>query len=194
MNQCTGPSSGAFSSTYAVLTGERSAAIGSDSANNSGPASVCVGPNPANAIRGAFTQGFYRFAQSGDFQRRVMGLGGVIASTDATALLVCLQPNERAILASERSWYCAIRIVARQDDGSSGYAERRVCIQRSGTATALVGTVQTIGTDAWDTALGTPTIAITADDANEALAITITQANTTSTRWAAVIDTVEVGY
>jgi len=90
--------------------------------------------------------------------------------------------------------------VARNANNLSGYAERRVCIQRTATTTSLVGTVQTIGTDLFTVAAGdigeggAPTIAITADDTNEALSVAVTPANATATKWSAAVWALQVNH
>lgn len=142
-------------------------------------------------IRAMWAHGANNSADYGYQDFRVL-MTKEISTTDATDLLA-LQ-NYVCDLRDLSTWFCVLRFVARQDGGVSGYAERRVCIKREGTATSLVGSVQTIGTDYWEAGLATPAIAVTADDTNEALRVTITQANATSTRWTCLVDAVEVRY
>jgi hypothetical protein len=209
-----------FASVSSATTGDRSACIATQSSQATGSMSLaavgtciasgtnsvavangkavyenCIGIGPGSKayLYSSVAHASGVFATDGDAQAWNVVGRTQIATTDATPMTFGTV-NVHLAIPAERTWYCTIRLVARQDDGSSGYAERRVCIQRTGTTTALVGTVQTIGADAWDTALGTPTIAITADDTNERLVITITQANATATRWVASVDAVEVGY
>jgi hypothetical protein len=67
---------------------------------------------------------------------------------------------------------------------------RQVGIKNVGGTTSLVGTVNTIGTDE---AAGT-SIAITADDTNDALQINVTGVTSETWRWVAVVYGVELAY
>ena len=67
---------------------------------------------------------------------------------------------------------------------------RHVTIKNVGGTTTLVGTVDTIGVD---TAAGT-TIAITADDANDALQIAVTGVASQTWRWTAEFRGLELAY
>lgn len=192
-SSATQQDAGVFAGLGGSATGAAGVVLGGVWNSAAGDSSVATGCYALARLSGQIAHAAGRFAANGDAQAWSIVGRKQIASTDPTQITFGTA-EARLTITADMTWCCAVRIVARQDDGSSGYAERRVCIQRTGTATSLVGTVQTIGADAWDAALGTPTIAITADDANEALAITVTQANTTATRWVAVIDAVEVGY
>ena len=114
-----------------------------------------------------------------------------IASTSATNLFVN-GSSTRIVLPNNTTWDCEIRIAGRRSDGTSAVLRRRVCIQRTGTTTALVGSVETVGTDVFSAGLSGTTVAIAADDTNEALDIQVTQPDSTSTDWLASILATEI--
>jgi len=68
---------------------------------------------------------------------------------------------------------------------------RQVCIKRVGATTSLVGSVTTIGTDLADGATSW-SVAITADDTNEVLKITVTGEASKNINWVAYGDAVQV--
>lgn len=92
-----------------------------------------------------------------------------------------------------------IDIVARSTSGAeNAYFKRRLLIQKGTTAasTALIGAVQTIGTDIGSTnmlAITTP-ITLSADTTNGALKLEVTGIAATNIRWVAKVSLVEVGY
>jgi hypothetical protein len=88
---------------------------------------------------------------------------------------------------------CFINIVGRKENGGTndhGSFMRQVLIRREGSTTALVGSVQTIGTDINPAGWGGVTI--TADDTNETLKIEVTGASSTNIRWMATVMASEV--
>lgn len=102
--------------------------------------------------------------------------------------------SERFTLNDNDAYSCVIHLMAAQADGSTGRWRREVNIRRQGSTTSLDGTVSTIGTDYANANIGSPTISITADDTNDTLAIKITPANTTTTRWTAKVEYVKINY
>jgi hypothetical protein len=87
--------------------------------------------------------------------------------------------------------------IAAHSEGSSGYAlfSRYCGIINNGTTTSLVGAVEDIGTDKGNNA-GVPpvgwAIAITADNSNDALIISVTGTDSLGINWVAKVETVEV--
>jgi hypothetical protein len=69
---------------------------------------------------------------------------------------------------------------------------RRVVIKNVGGTTALVGTVETVGTDIEDNA--STDVAITADNTNDALQINVTGIAAETWRWVAVVEGLEIAY
>jgi hypothetical protein len=139
------------------------------------------------------------FAAIGDAQKT-----GVVMrtnTTDATPTEMTLDgaaagAGNRLAIDDEHTYRVQVEVVARRDTGADN-AEftRKVLIERTAGVTALVGAVQTVGTDIGSNA-GIPpaawSVAITASDANDALIITVTGAN--NVRWVAYIRAVEVQY
>jgi regulator of RNase E activity RraA len=85
------------------------------------------------------------------------------------------------------------RICGIKSDGSAvaNYV-RRVVIKNVGGTTALVGTVETVGTDIEDNA--STDVAITADNTNDALQINVTGIAAETWRWVAVVEGLEIAY
>lgn len=119
-----------------------------------------------------------------------------IATADDTQTELSLDgasSMKRLGLTAGQTYDCSIRITGRKSDGTASASYwRRALIQRTGTTTALVSTVQTIGTDieddaAWD-------VSVTADDTNEALAIKVTGVASTDIRWIAIVEWTELNY
>jgi len=107
--------------------------------------------------------------------------------------------GNRFLLDDESTITALIQIVAREDTGGD-QAEftRKVMIERTGGTTALVGSVQTIGTDIGSNAGSPPagwTVTILADDTNDSLTIDVVGGiATTNVRWLAAIQAVELEY
>jgi hypothetical protein len=118
------------------------------------------------------------------------------ATTNATATEAFIDGtggSSRFTLVAGQTYGGMIHIVARKSDGSqSASYSRRVCIQRTGSTTSLVGSVQTIGTDIEDDASWDVTIS--ADDTHDSLMITVTGVAATNIRWVARLDFVELTY
>jgi hypothetical protein len=94
----------------------------------------------------------------------------------------------RYLILDGQTLSCFINIVGRKENGGTndhGSFLRQVLIRREGSTTALVGSVQTIGTDINPAGWGGVTI--TADDTNESLKIEVTGAASTNIRWTATV-------
>lgn len=98
------------------------------------------------------------------------------------------------ILPANKTWAFLITIIARKSDGTSAAYVRHGCIKRVGDVTSLVGVVTTVGVDCVDVGAETWAVAVSADDATEALVITVTGAASSSIRWTARIELCEVTY
>lgn len=99
--------------------------------------------------------------------------------------------NARITIPSGKIYNFQVQIVGAKSDGSAvaRYLRQATIKNVSGT-TSLVGSVIAIGTDE---AAGT-SIAITADDTNDALAITVTGISSETWRWHATIIGSELAY
>jgi hypothetical protein len=101
-------------------------------------------------------------------------------------------------LSNNGAWSFNVLIIARTNTAGGAVAmfERRGCITRGANAasTALVGTIETVGTDKGTNSGNPPAgwdVTIDADTTGGGLRITVTGAAATNIRWVARIDTVE---
>lgn len=203
-------------STYATVGGgeyntssSNCATVGGGSHNTaSGVFSVVVG-GEYNTAAGShsFSGGYYassphyggfawsagKFSALGDCQRGSAQARKITSSTDV-AILYLDGSSEKFTLSSGNHYSCRIHVLGAQADGSTGDYYAMVKIKNVSGTTSLSGTVRVL--EAWegDTNLGTPTISITADDANDCLQIAVTPANATATRWSAVIEYIKINY
>lgn len=84
-----------------------------------------------------------------------------------------------------------VTVLGRKTDGSAhAYFIRQGVISNEVGTTALIGIVTTVGTDNNIPVWG---LTITADDTNDALAITVTGAASTEIRWVARVDLIQIG-
>lgn len=130
-----------------------------------------------------------KFSVAGDAQQTKYLLRGATTNNTPAELT---SPG-RFTLLDEKSYACTIVVHGRQNTGANHAMYARQCIiQRTGGTVTLAGTVQTIGTDIetdadWD-------VAITADNTNKSLKITVTGDTSQNVRWVAKIEAVEIGY
>lgn len=103
--------------------------------------------------------------------------------------------GERFTLASDRSLAATITIQA-QEAGAEDAAMyvRKVLIRNNGGTTAIVGSVETIGTDVESAGASSWDVSITANDTNDALLIQVTGEASTNIRWIARISGTEIKY
>lgn len=120
-----------------------------------------------------------------------------VLTTDATPATMMLGSSgvggTRRIVRSGYLLFCDILISGIKSDGSaSSCYKRKVAIKNVAGTTALVGSVETIGTDIEDNVL--TDVAITADDTNDALQINVTGIAAETWRWVAVVEGLEIAY
>jgi hypothetical protein len=88
---------------------------------------------------------------------------------------------------------CTVNVSGIRSDGSQGaHYIRKVMIKNLSGTTSLVGAVSTVGTDVEDVAGWDVTI--TADNTNDALDIKVTGATSSTIRWVAVVQGLEIAY
>lgn len=139
----------------------------------------------ANA-NGAFTSGVFGEAQRGEFVARNKTTDGTTAVT-----LFLDGSSSRLTIPSGKILHATVRIVGSKSDGSAvAVYMRQVTIKNVGGTTSLVGTVNTLGTDE----AASTSIAITADNTNDALQIAVTGIASETWRWVAVVYGVELAY
>jgi len=177
---------GANSSSSA---GYSSAVIGGGGNSTSGDSSVALGGNSslpylANMVaRGA-----------GQYAAQTISAILTGKTTDATPLILTAGRtglNERFSVTSGKHIAGIVQVTGVKSDGTLvAYYIRQVVIKNVSGTTSLVGSVNTIGTD---TAAGT-SIAITADDTNDALAISVTGITSETWRWVASFEGLNIAY
>ena len=132
------------------------------------------------------------FVANGDAQSARFVLR--IKTTDATATPLMLDgATTRLTIPSGKIMFADILISGILSTGASACCyKRKVAIKNVGGTTTLVGTVETIGTDIEDNAACD--VAITADDTNDALDISVTGIAAETWRWVAVVEGLEIAY
>lgn len=146
-------------------------------------------------LRGSHASAAGSFAVAGDAQfHRVVARR---VGADETPVRLTLDGNAPTAgnylaLPANRYWAFTARITGVKSDGAKSFHTiRRGVIKRLSNTTSLVDSIQTIGTDITEGASGY-SVAITADDTNEALNITATGAAGESVRWVAVVEFLEI--
>jgi hypothetical protein len=179
--------------TSASCGSEQSAAIALGSYNSATTnATFAIGTYATATRYGMFARAAGRFAALGDAQ--FVQLVMRIKTTDATATTLMLDgATTRLTITSGKIMFCDILISGIKSDGSaSSCYKRKVAIKNVAGTTALVGSVETIGTDIEDNAA--TDVAITADDTNDALQINVTGIAAETWRWVAVVEGLEIAY
>jgi len=129
----------------------------------------------------------------GDDIRTQTGIVHLVGrTTNATPTELSINTFAASYLAIPSGSIWAIRavILGVQDSAANAARyERQLIIQNNGGTTALVGSVGTVGTDiesdaAWD-------VAITADNTNDRVAVTVTGA-AVDIRWVAMLEVTEI--
>ena len=176
-----------------VASGSYSAAFGTDSTASANWSTV-IGHNGVSDIIGkiAFAGG-YDFSANGDVQQGLFILRS--DTTDATAEALTTTNStagttNQVVVPSNAAFAFHGTIVAKQS-GSANAAAWKVegLIVNNGGTTTLTNSATTVisNTPSWG-------MVLSADDTNDALAITVTGAASTNIRWVATIHTSEVTY
>jgi hypothetical protein len=188
-NNATGAGAVAFGAT-SVASGTNSFAVNNFN-QATGEASAAFGRGSLAHRRGMVTFCAGGFATAGDAQAFNQCVLGKTTTNSGVALTLNGAGTGRITLQTNSVIHAIITIVGSKSDGSAVASYlRQVTIKRVGNTTSLVGTVNTIGTDE---AAGT-SIAITADDTNDALIITPTGISGETWRWVASVDGAEMVY
>jgi hypothetical protein len=131
-----------------------------------------------------------RFAVAGDCQRVEFTLRNKTTTNSAVTLFLD-GSSTRLTIPSGKMLHATVHIVGSKSDGTAVASYmRQVTIKNVGGTTSLVGTVNTIGTDE----AASTSIAITADDTNDALDIAVTGIASETWRWAATVQGIEIAY
>lgn len=179
----------------------------------SGYGSHAGGVQSKSTLRGQFSRSNGRFAAFGDAQYSFVILrkftddavateltldGNAPGSHPLAVFLGDTDTNNRIVVPSDKTFLAFVKVIARNVTPAEAASFLRYLVieNRAGT-TALVGSVQTIGSDIGSNA-GVPpvgwAVTITADNVNDSLKIKVTGAALTNIRWVAQVELVEVGY
>ena len=199
--------------------GIQSIMLGHANGNSTGIASVAIGYNPQALAQGAYAIGYVVdatasfsyaggtqsladrygmtahaagfFASKGDCQRVAFQLRNKTTDGTTAVTLFLDGSSARLTVPSGKILSGMVEILGSRSTGADvAVYTRHVAIKNVGGTTSLVGTVDTIGVD---TAAGT-TIAITADDTNDALQIAVTGVASQTWRWTAEFRGLELAY
>lgn len=144
--------------------------------------------------RGEWARSSNKFATFGDAQVGIISL--LVKTTDATPTIMTLDAgapsgSNRYTIANGKSCACVLQISSKSAADLATF-RRYFLISNTGGTTALTGAVQTIGTDIASGGAGAWTVAVTADNADSALQVTVTGAAATTINWVARLETTEV--
>jgi hypothetical protein len=136
------------------------------------------------------------FATAGDAQAVSFVLRTVTTTNSPTnVFLDGTSGSYRLTIPSGKILACTVNVSGIKSDGSLGvHYIKKVMIKNVGGTTSLVGTVSTVGTDVEDAGASAWDITITADNTNDALDIKVTGAASTTIRWVAVVQGLEIAY
>jgi hypothetical protein len=158
----------------------------------SGVASFATGQNSLANRTGMRSHANGQFAAAGDSQYARFVCR--IKTTDNTATTVTLDGSTTKLtITSGKIMFCDILISGIKSDGSAAACyKRKVAIKNVGGTTSLVGAVEAIGTDIEDNVL--TDVAITADNTNDALDISVTGIAAETWRWVCTVEGLEIAY
>lgn len=169
-----------------TASASRSVVLGKscNSASNASD-SVVTGEYGRSLLKGQRSHAAGRFTLTGDAQYVDFVARNI--TEDATPLELFLNGSDTKLTLEENSaMFLTVAVSGFSSTGSdAAHYIRKVAISNVSGTTALIGSVSTIGTDV-ETQAGYD-VAITADDTNDALVITVTGAAATTIRWVAFI-------
>ena len=147
--------------------------------------SVVTGEYGRSLLKGQRSHAAGRFTLTGDAQ--YVDFVARNRTIDATPSELFLNGSDTKLTLEENSaMFLTVAVSGFSSTGAdAAHYIRKVAISNVAGTTALIGTVSTIGTDV-ETQAGYD-VAITADDTNDALVITVTGAAATDIRWVAFI-------
>jgi len=146
---------------------------------------VALGQRSQSNHYHGFAMAGERFSASGDNQILIWQPASTTTNaTPATLYLNEDAASERTTVASGKLYAFEAHIVGVQSDGTdAAYFVRRGIIANNSGTTALIGSIQTIGTDIESNA--STDVAVTADNTNDALQIQVTGIAAETWRWSA---------
>jgi len=202
-NDNSGEQSFSGGGTDNANSGEGSANVGGQLNTNSGAGSASLGggQNTNSASNAVSVGGSYATAHlAGQVvngcdanKQHTINVCADADTVNATPTEMVTSSNGRITVPAGQTWGFIVKIVGRQSGGGNhAFYIRQGIIDNTGGTTQIRGAIQSIGVDietnaAWD-------VAITADNADDALAITVTGAAATDIRWLATLDITQVTY
>jgi hypothetical protein len=140
--------------------------------------------------QGMQAHAFGRFAANGDAQRARFVMRNKTTTNSAVELFLD-GSSTRLTIPSGKIFACTINISGVKSDGSAvAHYLRQYCLKNVAGTTSQVYAPVTIGTD---NAAGT-SIALSANDTNDALKVEVTGIAAETWRWVASVDAVEIAY
>jgi hypothetical protein len=141
-------------------------------------------------LRGQRSHSAGRFTREGDAQYVDFVLRN--RTTNATPTELFLDgSSERIAFGPDNAYFLTVEVAGFSETGAdAAHYIRKVAISNVSGTTALIGSVSTIGTDV-ETQAGYD-VAITADDIDDGLVITVTGAAATNIRWVAFVSGVQL--
>ena len=178
----------------AAASGSQSICISNGNAGSSATAqdAIAIGHGALADRIGIVATANGKFAVNGDSQKIDIVLRN--RTTDATPVtLFSNGSSTRLTIPSGKILFADIIISGIKSDGSAAACyKRKVAIKNVAGTTSLVGSVETIGTDHEDNA--STDVAITADNTNDALDISVTGIAAETWRWTATFSGLEIAY
>jgi hypothetical protein len=172
-------------------TGNFSVAMG-NSNTASGTASVALGREALADRHGMLAKCSENFATRGDAQFALF-IARIRTTNDTPTTMMLNGVAVRFTIPSGKVFSFIAQITGIKSDGSAvAKYIREGTIKNVGGTTTMVGSVITVGTDHEDNA--STDVAITADDTNDALDISVTGIAAETWRWVAVVQGVEIAY
>lgn len=187
------------SSPYAVAIGlgnttskDYSTSIGKEN-TSSQFYTVSLGQKSVSYIQGQFSFSNERITSAGDSQYSVLVLRERTVNATPKIMTLNFAGNlVRTVLPSGKTWRFVIELVAKNTSNGDTFAATYVgAIKRVGSTTSLIGTV-TERDKVNDAGASTWSVAVTANDTNESLDITVTGEASTTINWCAVVHLTEV--
>jgi len=190
-----------------TTSGTRAVALGT-SCTSSGNDSLALGNNTNASGSRSMSSGWLSVADRAGMRAHALGRFGSVngssqyarfvaknTTTNDTPTSLQLQddPAVRLTIPSGKVFSFIAQITGIKSDGSAvAKYIREGTIKNVGGTTTLVGSIITVGTDHEDNA--STDVAITADDTNDALDISVTGIAAETWRWVAVVQGVEIAY
>jgi hypothetical protein len=186
----SGTNSAVLGGDFGRPTGENAVTLGGRECQSDAANSISHGDRAVARLHAMRATSGGRFAAAGDAQAIECVLRNKTITNSAVTLFLD-GASIRLTIPSGKILHATVHILGSKSDGTAvANYMRQVGIKNVGGTTSLVGTVNTIGTDE---AAGT-SIAITADDTNDALQINVTGVTSETWRWVAVVYGVELAY